>query len=130
MTTTILQLIGRQIGISAAIETNADYRASLLFTQVGSTSALDLTGIAFHSQIRPAVGSAEILLDLSTDNGLLINGGTSGMLSWLVPESVTKLLPPGAAVADLLAIADGVILNLCQGAPMTVTIAQGVTCSL
>jgi hypothetical protein len=117
-----------QISGSLAIATNADLRASLLFTQAGSSSPLDLTGIAFHMQIRLASDATQIALDLSTANGLLVNGGTNGVLSWLVPAPATQQIAPGAYVADLLAIADGAVINLCQAAPLAVTVSKGVTC--
>ncbi|MGD0564549.1 MAG: hypothetical protein ABSA66_15840 [Roseiarcus sp.] len=117
-----------QISGSLTIATNADLRAALQFTQAGSSAALDLTGIAFHTQIRPSAGSPAIALDLSTANGLLINGGTNGLLSWLVPAAQLAQIAPGAYVADLVASGDAAVVNLCQAAPLTVTVVEGVTC--
>jgi hypothetical protein len=117
-----------QIAGSLAIVTNADLREALLFTQAGSSTPLDLTGIAFHMQVRLASDETQIALDLSTDNGLLINGGTNGLLSWLVPAAQLAQVAPGAYLADLVAAADGAIVNLCQSGPLTVTVSAGVTC--
>jgi hypothetical protein len=117
-----------QISGSLTIATNADLRAALQFTQAGSSAALDLTGISFHMQVRPAAGNPAIALDMSTANGLLTNGGANGLLSWLVPAAQVAQMAPGAYVADLVAIADGAIVNLCQAAPLTVTVVEGVTC--
>ena len=117
-----------QIAGSLAIVTNADLREALLFTQAGSSTPLDLTGIAFHMQVRLASDETQIGLDLSTDNGLLINGGTNGLLSWLVPAAQLAQVAPGAYLADLVAAADGAIVNLCQSGPLTVTVSAGVTC--
>ena len=126
MTTNVLAL--PQISGSLSIATNADLRASLLFTQANSSTPLDLTGIAFRMQVRLASDPTQIALDLSTANGLLVSGGTSGVLSWLVPAAQVAQIAPGAYVADLLAIADGAMINLCMAAPLAVTVAQGVTC--
>lgn len=117
-----------QIAGSLTIATNADLRAALTFTQAGSSAPLDLTGIAFHMQVRLASDLTEIALDLSTANGLLINGGTNGLLSWLVPAAQLAQIAPGSYVADLIASGDGAVVNLCQGAPMAVTVVEGVTC--
>jgi len=117
-----------QLSGSLAIATDADLRESLLIAQAGSSSPLDLTGIAFHMQIRLASDETQIALDMSTANGLLINGGTNGILSWLVLAPQVAQIAPGAYVADLLAIADGAIVNLCQAGPIAVTVTAGVTC--
>jgi hypothetical protein len=117
-----------QISGSLSLATNGDLRASLAFTQANSSTPIDLTGIAFRMQVRLVSDATQIALDLSTDNGLLVNGGASGLLSWVVPAAMTARIAPGAYVADLLAIADGATINLCQAAPLAVTVTQGVTC--
>jgi hypothetical protein len=79
-------------------------------------------------QVRLASDLSEIALDMSIDNGLLINGGESGLLSWLAPNKpFTERLAPGAYVADLIASADGATVNLFQAAPLAVTVVAGVT---
>jgi hypothetical protein len=118
-----------QISGSLTIATNADLRVGLQFSQVGSNAPLDLTGIVFHMQVRPAAGNPVVVLDLSTNNNTLINGGTNGLLSWLVPKSPSiEQLTPGSYVADLIAEADGATINLCQAGPLTVTVVEGLTC--
>ena len=107
---------------------NADLRASIQFIQNGSTSPLDLTGISFACQIRPSADRLIVSVDMTTENGLMINGGTNGILSWFVPKSAMKNIKPGAYVADVLAVADGAVVNLFQTAPLVVTIAGGLTC--
>ena len=110
---------------SYTVETNADWRTSWTFASGGTP--IDITGIAFHLQMRPAAGSPEIDLDLSTANGALTNGGATGVLSLIAPVAALQEIAPGAYVADLVATADGATINLC-GAPFAVTIAGGVTC--
>jgi hypothetical protein len=117
-----------QISGSLTIATDADLREGLQFTQAGSTAPLDLTGIAFHMQVRLASDLTQIALDLSTANGLLINGGPNGLLSWLVLAAQLAQVAPGAYVADLIAEGDGATINLCQAGPIVVTVTQGVTC--
>jgi hypothetical protein len=125
--TNILQL--PQLSGSLIVATNADLRVAVQFVQAGTTTALDLTGIDFVQEWRLATDTTAIGLRLTTDNGLLVNGDANGTLSWLVPESKAKAIEPGAYVADLLAIADGAVVNLFQNAPLTVTVNGGVTCS-
>jgi hypothetical protein len=121
-------LVLQQMSGSMSLVTNGDFNAALLFLQSDGVTPLDITGITFRSHIRPAPGSDSLILDMSTSNGLLLNGETSGILSWIIPRSRTRMLTVGAAVADLLAIADGHTINLVQASPMQVLITQGVTC--
>ena len=126
MTTNILVL--PQLSGTLTAVTNADLRLAVQFTQAGSTTPLDLTGIDFRSQWRLSATPDLIGLDTSVANGLLQNGGVNGVLSWLVPASAMKMIAPGAYEADLLAIADGAVVNLFQTAPLAIVIAQGLTC--
>jgi hypothetical protein len=107
--------------------TNADLRVAVEFVQAAGT-ALDITGIVFRSQWRLATDPTQIGLDMSTVNGLLINGGSSGLLSWQVLAAITRLVPPGDYLADMLAIADGAVINLFQVEPLAVTVTRGLTC--
>lgn len=126
MTTTVLAL--PQLSGSLAIATNGDLRESLLFTQADKVTPLDLSGITFKMQVRLTSDPTQVALDLSTDNGLLINGGANGILTWLVPAVETAQIAPGAYEADLLAIAAGAQINLCQNGSITVTVNEGLTC--
>ncbi len=138
MATNILLL--PQLEGAFAVTTNSDWRDVLQFQwPQGSANAgqpLDLTGIGFEAQVRPSPTDAEVLLDISTANGLFQVDGPLGQLAFAVPElpgagatGCTSGLPAGTtAVMDIIATADGVILNLGQVAgPFTVAIAGGVT---
>ncbi len=115
-----------QLAGSFTTANNADWRDALLFVDANN-NPIDLSGIAFHQQIKAASDPSTILLDLSTANGLLINGGTNGTLSWLVPVAQMELVAAGAYIADLVA-SDGIdTVNLFAGGPATVTVNQGVT---
>lgn len=117
-----------QLSGSVILATNADFRLAVQFVQAGTTTtALDITGIAFRQQWRLAASTGDIGLELSTDNGLLVNGGANGVLSWAVPAGISKTIPPGAYLGDLLAEADGAIVNLFVAAPLTVTVNGGLT---
>lgn len=125
--TNVLQL--PQLSGSLTVATNADLRVSVQFVVAGTTNPLDLTGIDFIQEWRLASDQTAIGLRLTVVNGMLVNGGANGTLSWLVLEATAKTIPPGAYVADLLAIADGAVVNLFQNAALVVTVNGGVTCS-
>jgi hypothetical protein len=120
---------------------NGDWRDSLQFQwPAGSTNAgqpIDLTGISFEAQLRPSPTDSEVLLDLSTANGLLVNDGALGTLTFAVPRDAPttgiayhmSTMPAGTtAYMDFIASGDGQIINLCQvGGPIAVTINRGIT---
>ncbi|MBB4199047.1 hypothetical protein CCR94_16260 [Rhodoblastus sphagnicola] len=121
--TNIAQLAGVALSPSLTIETNADFRGALTVL-----AGVDLTGIVFRMQVRDAVGSTNILADLSSSNGAL-SGDASGVLHYVLTAAQTKFLAPYAgttAVADILAEGDGETLNLCA-APLAIAISAGVT---
>lgn len=125
MQTNILLL--PQLSGSLTLATNADFRLTVQFVEAGTTTALDISGIAFRQQWRLATNSEDIGLELSTANGLLVNGGGAGTLSWLVPATVAATIPPGAYLGDLLAEADGAIVNLFVAGALSVTVNGGLT---
>jgi hypothetical protein len=110
---------------SLTIDANADFRQTWTLGPTGA--AIDLTGISFHMQVRLASDLTQVVLDLSTAAGSLVNGGTAGTLAATAPVSMTDLIAPGAYVADIVASADGAVVNLCAGGPLAVTVLQGVT---
>ena len=116
-----------QISAQFAIVTNGDWRDVIEFTQAGG-APIDLSGIAFRAMVRAQAGDAGAVIDASTANQLLANGGSAGTLSFAVPAAQLAQIPPGDYVMDLLAMADGWQINLFQRAgPATVTIIQGIT---
>ena len=117
-----------QISGSLAIATDADFRASIAFVAATGGAAIDLTGITFTSKIKQPGNLATTCLALSTaGGGGLVNGGVSGILSWLVLQPALIVLAPGSYVCDIIATADGATINLCQAAPLAVTVTQGIT---
>jgi hypothetical protein len=96
---------------------------------------LDLTGISFTSMLRPSLTSAQALLKMSTGNGLMVNGGTSGQFGWQVPAASLPNWPPGLAqtgelscVLDIQATDEtGAIVDLCVAGPIPVTVTLPVT---
>ena len=123
-----------QLSVSFVVINNADWRDSIQFYQTGTTTALDLTGISFKAQLRSSISNPVAILTASTDNGLLINGGMNGLLSFAVPRDPAgslggmSLIPAGSYVLDLIASGDSKIINLFQAiGPATVLVKTGVT---
>ena len=88
---------------------------------------IDCTGIRFRAHIRPAPGSGVLHLGCDTNSGTIINGGNTGAVGFFVPQVTIGNLPVGTWVMDILAIADGHVINLFQNAPATVIVGAGVT---
>ena len=64
-------------------------------------------------------------LVISTANGLLVNGGTSGALGRKYPETFLSFLQTTTYLADLIAQGDGVTRNLFETGPCTVVLTLG-----
>lgn len=77
--------------------------------------------------VRASAADLTIQLSLSTEDGTLVNGGTTGALTFAVPVAQMSRLGAGSYVLDLIAIADGQQINLFLAQPATLTHAQGVT---
>lgn len=97
---------------------------------------LDITGIAFLMQVlrapRDSSGTGNVLFEMSTANGLLVNGGTSGVLSGSAGLAVVGKLPVSQAagfVTDIVATAiDGGPINLMAASgPASVIVLPGVS---
>jgi hypothetical protein len=111
-----------QYGSSSAfvVTTNADWRDTI---PLGA----DLTGISFSACMRAEVTGSEVFLDMTTDNGLLINGGISGELGIQVPVATMVNVDPGSYVLDIVAVGDGVVVNIFPEGPAAVMVNEGVT---
>jgi hypothetical protein len=112
-----------------AVKNTADWRDALAF-RTQAEESLDITGITFRAQLRTAVDSPVLAggdFELSTENGLLVNGGTTGLLSWRVPRSMMIGLEAGTYLMDIEARDETYWLNLFPDAPATVKVTQGVT---
>jgi hypothetical protein len=119
-------------GMTFSITTNGGWYDTIYFTQSpSSTIPIDLSGISFHAELRTAVGDARNALNMSTltNPPQLVNGQTQGALYFSVDASLLVNLTPGQYVMDILATdtASGMVRNLCEPAPIVVTVFQGVT---
>lgn len=140
----ILNLPQLSVADSINVTTNADWRDTIQFQfappSPNAGQPVDLTGISFRAQLRPAVADPQVLLDLSTTAGTLVVDCQLGTLSFAVPRDQPTSGPPDhmsnlpagtTCYMDIVASdPTGIILNLCQVAgPMPVTINKGITCA-
>jgi hypothetical protein len=97
---------------------------------------LDLTGISFVSELRQNTTTSNLLISMSTANGLMVNGGTTGQFGWAVPAAKLPNWPAPlsgqgtlACVLDIQATdSSGALVNLCDAnGPIPVTVNLAVT---
>jgi ribosomal 30S subunit maturation factor RimM len=130
--TVVDELTGTTITMSEAATISAPDSTFYIFPP-----PLDLTGISFRCQLRTAIGAVSALIDLSTENGLMVNGGTSGLFGFQVPAATLRastllnvVRQAGGQVdfvGDIKAFDTLGSTNLCPAAPFTVQVRQGIT---
>jgi hypothetical protein len=132
--------------IISAIPNATSVTLSQAVTQTGGTIGvtfqvvpLDITGISFRQQIRRTaeITDASVLLDMSTDNGRLINGGSTGVLAAHIdpqsdPSAFNGLPVTGhgtSLVTDIVASASdsGPVNLMGQSSPASVFVLSSVT---
>lgn len=99
-----------------------------------SPPPLDLTGISFNSMLRESVTSATVLIQMSTLNGLMVNGNQVGTYGWAVPAAKLPAWPGLSSTGQLSLVLDvqatdatGAIVDLCtQNGPIPVTVMLSV----
>jgi hypothetical protein len=117
VTTQILNL--PLVDVSFSTSADADWRNSFIVTVpdgAGVQQPIDLRSIVFTMRIRRSEGSKELLMQLSTTKGDLIIGGAGyNQMAILVPNDRMGALPIGNWPMDILAIADGAIVEFATG---------------
>jgi len=100
-----------------------DASAQLVFQPL----PLNLAGIEFRAELRTTEDSEQVLLSLQTSDGTLLNGGNDGTLGFNVTRDKLDHLKARDYVMDIVATADGHVINLFPAGPATVTVTVGVT---
>ena len=98
----------------SACEQNASFGPVLTWTdQAGDP--VDLTHYTAKLQVRAAAG-ADVVLELSTDNGKITLGGLAGTITLVLTPAQTAALTAGTYVYDLLVKdSSGVVTRLLEG---------------
>lgn len=120
-----------QLPFPIAIIAGSDWLFDVQFV-IGPDEAsapIDLTGISFDMQVRRSLDATDedVWLSLSTADGGVVNTGVAGVLKFHAPPRLTSQMPSGVYFADIVARADGYTRNLCEDAPIAVTVRQSVT---
>lgn len=128
MTTNILSL-PQLPAWEFVITTGADFRDSIQFIDGsgGSDVPLAITDIAFEATIRSAADSLDVLFEASTAAQTMTIDGPAGILSFAVPAETCSQLEEGAAIGDIVAVADGARINLSKdNGPLKFTVRVGL----
>lgn len=88
---------------------------------------LDLTGISFRAQVRAQANGNDVYLDISTNSGTMVNGGTDGVLLFKVSALSMSKIDAASYVMDILAFGDGNTINLFPQGPASLLVTQGIT---
>jgi hypothetical protein len=98
-----------------AAEQGATLERTITYTD-SSGALVNLTGYSARMQVRVAVESTAITLELTTTNGRLIMGGALGTISILVDNTTMSGIPAGSYVYDLeIVSANGKVTRLIEG---------------
>lgn len=104
------------------LEQGTDKELSLIWKDSVGTP-VDLTGYTARMQMRPSKSSETVLLDLSTENGLIQLGGVTGAISLIFTEALTNTLTR-SGVYDLELNSGNKVTRLIEG---EITLSKGVT---
>jgi hypothetical protein len=108
---------------SPILATASTPEATLTF----NPAPLDLSGISFIASLRQSISDERIFLTAQTADSTMLNFGVTGVLGFNVPAGAILPVPVGAYVMDILAIADGHVVNMMPQVPAAVTIAFGIS---
>jgi len=109
--------------INLTIKKGATWKQNLTYTDASGV-IIDLSGYTARMQIRQTYQSAEVLAELTTENGgITITGGT-GELDLLISATDTANLPPIVGLYDLEIILGSEVTRLIEG---KVNITENIT---
>lgn len=97
------------------VEQGATFHREVLWHDIDERP-VDLTGYTAQMQVRASVKSRDVMLELSTANGLIVLYPALGKLVLYIPATATNALPSKRAVYDLeLTSPSGVVTRLLEG---------------
>lgn len=93
--------------------------------KTSTSTAINITGYTARMQVRSSVKSADVLLELNTENTRIVLGGISGTITLQLTAAVTAAITWTKGVYDLeLISAGGIVTRLLQG---EITVSKEVT---
>lgn len=106
------------------IEQGTTHRMSFLWED-SEAVPINLTSYTARMQARKAFNAEEVLINATTENGMITLIPATGEVQIELPESITALLTWSQALYDLeLISSDGTVTRLVQG---SITISREVT---
>lgn len=113
------------IKINLTIKQGATFKKVVTW-QVGKPlTPVDLTGCTARAQVREDIDSAEVLLELTTENHRVVLGGVAGTIELYVSAEDTALINWERGAYDLnIILANGEVVRRLEG---SVSVSKGVT---
>lgn len=106
------QRAGKAVTVPLVIEQGATFDSIIRY--LDANGPIDLTGCTARSQARSADGT--VLVNLTTENGGIVLGGSAGTIQRLLNDTLTSALPLVDGMYDIeLEFPDGYVSRLLQG---------------
>jgi len=98
------------------IEQGADFKKTFIWKAGDPPAPVDLTSFVARMHIRETIESTNILVTLTTENGGIVLGGTTGTIDLVIPATDTTAMTWKKGVFDLEMVGStGLITRLIQG---------------
>jgi hypothetical protein len=78
--------------VDLTIYQGSDFSQVVTFLQTAGGTPVDLTGLTGRMQIRQSKGSSALFMDLTTENGRLTFGGTTGVVTMTLNTTETATI--------------------------------------
>ena len=100
--------------VDIGIEQGATW--SQTFTWLRNTEPVDLSGCTARAQARLSVENPEKAIELTTENGGIVLGGTAGTVTFQLSDAQTSAIPTAKYVYDLEIVrVDGTVEKMQRG---------------
>lgn len=114
----------RAVKLDLYVQQGTDF-THVISLQNNDGSPLSIFGYTAQMQIRETLTSPSVLLELTTANGRIVNGGANGQLTLTLSNAITSALVWRSGVYDLeLTSPGGIISRIIEG---NVTVGLEVT---
>lgn len=108
-----------------SINQGTTYRQQMVWKAGTPPTPVDLTGCQAKMQVKASSSSTTVLLELSTTNGGIVLGGTTGTITLFLSAAASAALSFNFGAYDLqITLSNGDITKVTKG---SFTIIQGIT---